>query len=137
MRIIKKINIKNRTYYFFNDLINIEDFNQNLLKIDKKSYKCIDIYYIVYITTKNISDCKSINSANRLYFDVVKADRHIEEKNGNRYLVFDSTDSKKELKKYTELRDGIKNLIETVDNKPSEYGKDLMKKCLIQMTIYY
>ena len=47
---IKQINIKNRTYYFFNDMINIEDFDSNLLKIDKKSYKNIDIYCIGYIT---------------------------------------------------------------------------------------
>ena len=36
---IKEINIKNRTYYFFDDIINIKDFDSNLLKIDKKSYK--------------------------------------------------------------------------------------------------
>ena len=46
MRNIKQINIKNRTYYFHNDIINIEQFDSNLLKIDKKSYKYIDIYYI-------------------------------------------------------------------------------------------
>ena len=50
MRNIKKINIKNRTYYFFKDIINIEEFNSSLLKIDKKSYKDIDICYIGYIT---------------------------------------------------------------------------------------
>ena len=44
---IKQINIKNRTYYIFNDMINIEDFDSNFLKIDKKSYKNIDIYYIL------------------------------------------------------------------------------------------
>ena len=49
---IKEINIKNRTYYFFDDAINIKDFNLNLLKTDKKSYKNIDIYYIEYITMK-------------------------------------------------------------------------------------
>ena len=43
---IKDINIKNRTYYFFNDMINIKDFDPNLLKIDKKSCKNIYIYYI-------------------------------------------------------------------------------------------
>ena len=43
---IKEINIKNQTYYFFDDMINIEDFDPNLLKIGKKSYKNIDIYYI-------------------------------------------------------------------------------------------
>ena len=50
---VKEINIKNRTYYFFDDMINIKDFDWNLLKIDKKSYKNIDIYYIGYITMKD------------------------------------------------------------------------------------
>ena len=50
---IKEINIKNRTYYFFDDMINIEDFDPNLLKIDKKLYKNINIYYIRYITMKD------------------------------------------------------------------------------------
>ena len=49
---IKSIDIKNRIYYFFNDKINIKNFNSNILKIDKKSYKDIDIYYIEYITIK-------------------------------------------------------------------------------------
>ena len=47
---------------------------------------------------------------------------------GNKYLVLDSTDKNKEvLTKYTELWNGIKNLIEKVNNKPGEYGKDFMK----------
>ena len=50
---IKEINIKNRTYYFFDDIINIKSFHSNLLKIDKKSYKDTDIYYIGYITVKD------------------------------------------------------------------------------------
>ena len=62
MRNIKEINIKNLTYYFLNDMNNIEDFDSNLLKIDKKSYKSIDIYYIGYITRKSISDY-SINTS--------------------------------------------------------------------------
>ena len=40
---IKQVNIKNRTYYFFNNMINIKDFDSNLLKIDKTSYKNISI----------------------------------------------------------------------------------------------
>ena len=51
---IKQINIKNRTYYFLNDMINIEDFDSRLLKIDKKSFKNIDIYYIGNITIKKL-----------------------------------------------------------------------------------
>ena len=49
---IKQISIKNRTYYFFNDMINIKNFDSTLLRINKKSYKNIDIYYIGYITIK-------------------------------------------------------------------------------------
>ena len=49
---IKQINIKNRTYYVFNDMVIIKDFGLSLLKIDKKSYKNIRIYNIRYITIK-------------------------------------------------------------------------------------
>ena len=46
---VKQINIKNRTYYFYNDQINLKDFDARLLKVDKKDYKKIDIYYIGYV----------------------------------------------------------------------------------------
>ena len=126
---VKQIKIKNRTYYFCNGIIDIEEVNSNLLKIDKKSYKDIDIYYIGYITIKKIDDCENIYSVNPLYLIIGKVDGHIEEKNGSKYLVFDSTDENKEvLKKYTELWDGIKNEIETINGgKKGEYGKDFMK----------
>ena len=52
MEKVKQINIKNRTYYFYNDMINIKDFDARLLKTDKKSYKNICIYNIGYITRK-------------------------------------------------------------------------------------
>ena len=80
---IKQINIKNHTYYFFNDMINIKKFNSSLLKIDKKTYKNTDTYYIGCITIKSISDYESINSVSPLYLIVDKADGYIEEKNGN------------------------------------------------------
>ena len=56
MRNIEQINIENRTYYFFNGMINIKNFDSNLLKLDKTSYKNIDIYYIGDITMKNIGN---------------------------------------------------------------------------------
>ena len=49
----KQVNIKNRTYYFYDDLINIKDFDPKLLKLDKKSFKNISIYYIGYVRKKN------------------------------------------------------------------------------------
>ena len=66
MVLIKEINIKNRTYQFFDDMINVKNFHSNLLKIDNKSYKDIDFYYIGYITVKD-SDYVKINSVNPLY----------------------------------------------------------------------
>ena len=99
MGIIKQINIKNRTYYFYNDIIDLENFKSNLLKIDKKSYKDIGIYNIGYITIKKIGDCKNIYSVNPLYLRINHAGRYIEEKGVNKYLSFDPVDQNKELLK--------------------------------------
>ena len=93
---VKQINIKNRTYYFYNDQINLKDFDAKLLKISKKSYKNIDIYYIEYITIKKIDDYESIYSVNPLYLRIDHANGYIEEKGVNKYLIFDSTDKNKE-----------------------------------------
>ena len=67
MGIVKQIDIKNRTYYFYNYMINIKKFDSNLLKIDKKSYKDIGVYNIGYITIKRIDDYENINSINPFY----------------------------------------------------------------------
>ena len=126
---IKQINIKNRTYYFFNDMMNIEDSDSNLLKIDKKSYKNIDIYNIGYITRKSIRDYENIHSVNPLYLIVGEADGYIEEKNRNKYLIFAFTDeNKKVLEKYTDLWNEIKYLIKTINSgEAGEYEKEYMK----------
>ena len=65
--LIKQVNIKNRTYYLYNDITDLENFKSNLLKVDKKSYKGIGICNIGYITIKKIDDCKNIYSVNPLY----------------------------------------------------------------------
>ena len=105
---IKQINIKNLTYYFFSDMVNFKDFDSKLLKINKNSYRNIDIYYIGYIRMKSISNYESIHGVNSLYFIVVKVDGYIEERNGDKSLIFASADKNKEvLKKYTKLKDGI------------------------------
>ena len=101
---VKQINIKNRAYYFYNDMINIKNFEPNLLKIDRKSYKNIGIYNIGYITIKKIDDCEIIYSVNPLHMLVNHASGYIEEKNGNKYLIFDSTDENNDLfKKYNNI----------------------------------
>ena len=85
-------------------------------KLDKKSYKNIDIYYIGYITIKKIDDCENIQSLSPLYLQVNRASGYIEEKNGNKYLNFDSTDESKELlKKYADVWNEIKNETKTIN----------------------
>ena len=101
MGVVKQINIKNRTYYFYNDIIDLKNFDARLLKIDKKSYKNIGIYNIGYIAIKKIDDCETIYSVNPLYLLVNHANGYIEEKGVNKYLIFDSTDENKELLKNT------------------------------------
>ena len=100
---VKQINIKNRTYYFYNDIIDLKNFDARLLKVDKKSYKNIDIYYIGYITIKKIDDYESIYSVNPLYLRINHASGYIEEKNGNKYLIFDSVDENKEVLKNMQM----------------------------------
>ena len=92
---IKQINIKNRTYYFYNDIIDLKDFDAKLLKIDKKSYKNIDIYYIGYSIIRKIDDYGSVYTVNSLYLNIDHASGYIEETNGNKYLIFASVDKKK------------------------------------------
>ena len=112
MGTIKKIDIKNRTYYFYNDMIDIKTFDSDLLKIDKKSYKDIGIYNIWYITIKKIDDYENIYSINPLYLTINHASGYIEGKGVNKYLVFGSIDENKELlKKYKDVLNGIRNKI--------------------------
>ena len=127
---VKQINIKNRTYYFYNGMNYIKNFETNLLKIDRKSYKNIGIYNIGYITIKKIDDCENIYSVNPLYLLVNHASGYIEEKNGNKYLIFDDSvnENKGLLKKYADVWDGIKNEIKTINGgKENDYEKNYMK----------
>ena len=94
---VKEINIKNWTYHFFNDLTNIEDFDPNLLKIDKKSYKNIGIYNTGYITIKKIDDYENIYSVKPLYLIINEVDGYIEEENKNKYLTLVFADENKEV----------------------------------------
>ena len=123
----KQMNIKNRTYYFYNDQINLKDFDARLLKIDKKDYNEIDIYYIGYVTIKKIADYNNINSVNPLYLMINEMIGHfecnsvecnfIEEKNEIKHLVLDNIDENKEVfKKYEEVWEGIKKEIETINS---------------------
>ena len=123
---VKKVIIKNRSYYFCDDMINIKNFYSNLLKIDKKSHKDINIYYIGYIMIKQFSDCEKIRSINLLYLifnnQYRPATGHFLEKYGEKYLTIDLTE------KYESVWSGIKSKVETFNG-----GKELFyeKSCAI------
>ena len=78
-------------------MIDTRNFHSNLLKIDKKSHKDIDIYYIGYITIKKFSDCENIHSVNPLYLIIHSATGYFEEKNGEKYLIIATTEIRRSL----------------------------------------
>ena len=103
---VKEMNIKNQSYYFFDDMIDIRNFQPDLLKIDKKSYKDIDIYYIGYITIKKIGDYENICSVNPLYLIINSATGYFKEKNGEKYLIISMTEKYEEV--FSEILSEIK-----------------------------
>ena len=100
-----------------------------MLKVVKKSFKDIGIYNIGYITIKKIGNCKDINSVNPLYLGITKASGYIEEINGKKSLIFDSTDENKELlKKYNDVFNGISYEIKSINGgREYNYEKTYMK----------
>ena len=120
--VTKQLNIKNRTYYFWDDQKNIKNFNPALLKLAKKLSIGANIYYIGYIT-KNPE--YNINSVNPLV--VAELDGFIEEKNGSKYLSIGLTDSNNEvLKKYAKVWRENKDQILKINGSVSEYDKYYM-----------
>ena len=75
----KEINTKERIYYAYNDIIDLKTFDSNNLKVDKKTYKDLDIYNIGYVTIKKIGDCYDVNSVNPLYLHIDNASGYIKD----------------------------------------------------------
>ena len=133
MRVVKQIDIKNQTYYFYNDMINIKKLDSNLLKMDEKSYKDNGIYNIGYITIKKIDDYEHIYSVSPLYLISDNVSGYIqcnsvEENKVNKCLAFHFTDENKELlKECNDLFNKIRNKIQKISRDICDYEKDYMK----------
>ena len=122
METIKKINIKNRTYYFYNDIIDLDEFDESKIKVDKKDFNDIDIYYLGYEHKKKISECNVINSVNPLYLRIININGQFEKgKDDAWYLVISDKDNV-----YKKL-ESIKNKIIEKTWNALEYDKDYMK----------
>ena len=93
METIKQINIKNRTYYFYNDIINLDEFDESKIKVDKKDFNDIDIYYLGYEHKKEISECNVTNSVNPLYLKSYRYELSIWKGKDNAWhLIFSDKD---------------------------------------------
>ena len=112
--VLKQLKIKNRTYYFYDDIINLKDFDPSLLKLDRKLVMDVNIYYIGY-SKKNTE--YNINSVNMLYLNIKKIDGFIDKKNGNKYLNITLKDNNNDvLIKYAETWNEIKDQIKKINN---------------------
>ena len=125
---VKEINIEECTYYFYNDIIDIETFDSKNLKLDKNTYKDFDIYNIGYVTIKKIGDWYDVNGVNPLYLHIDNASGYIKDDGTHKYLIFDSTDENKELlKRYDNVFNGLIDKIKKIDDDWLEYTKDYTK----------
>ena len=131
----KKMSIKNRPYYFLNDMINIKSFDPNLSRVTKLSRENDDIdddslviYHIKYVTMKSFEPVINNRDSPCLIFNNVNG-YIIEKSNQDKYLIIASTNqNKKVLKKYTKLWNDIKNQIETISGcKPIIDRKEFKK----------
>ena len=120
------IDIKSRTYYLFDNIININLFVPNNSKIDEK-------WYINILISKYMKN----NSVNPSYFIINKVNGNFEDINKNKYSTLaQSNESKEKVKKYEELRSKIKDLIRSVTKNADNYDKKYIKIKLIQMASY-
>ena len=128
---IRQLNIKNRINYFYNDLINVINFEASNLKLDKKkTWKDLDIYYIGYVDKK---PDWNVNSVNTLYLIINRVYGYVSEKNGSKFLVIDKGDSV--LKKYDQVFSGIKHHIKKIDNKEINFNSDYDKIKFVNLLI--
>ena len=119
----RKLNIKSKYYYFYNDLINFSDFEASNLKIDTKTWKDIDIYYIGYVDKDKASEWK-VNSVSPLYLIDNRLFCFVGEKNGVKYLKFDKGDV---LNKWNQVFHGIKYHIGKISGKEVNFDSDYDK----------
>ena len=109
---LKQINIKNRTYYFYNDIIDLDEFDKSKIKVERKDFNDIDIYYLGYEHKKKISECNVINSVNPLYLRIVDMKGQFEKgKDDAWYLIISHKD---------DVYEKLMNIFESIKKKITE-----------------
>ena len=123
--LVKDINIKNHTYYYFDDIINIKDFDPSNIKIDEQSYENIFIYYIGYVSIKKVLKVYSVNP---LYIVFGKENGCFEEISGNKYQKQVPTNENKEkIKKYEKLWFKTRNFVRSITRNLNDSNEKYIK----------
>ena len=124
---IKQINIKNRTYYFYNDIIDLDEFDGSKIKVDKKNFNDIGIYYLGYEYKKKNTECNEINSVNPLYLRIADMKGKFKKgKDDNEWyiIIFGDIDV---LRIFVNIWKSIRAKIEENTGGIVQYDKDYMK----------
>ena len=124
---ITQINIKNRTYHFQNDTINLDEFDESKIKVDKRSFNDINIYYLGYEYKKKITECNEINSVNPLYLRIKDMKGQFKKGKGDNVwylIIFGDADV---LRKFANIWKSIRAKIEENTGGIVQYDKDYMK----------
>ena len=125
METIKEITVKNRTYYFCNDIIDLDEFDEGKIKVDKKDFNDIDIYYLGDQYKKKITECNVIKSVNPIYLRIGNIKGQFEKgKDDAWYLVISDKDVYKKLE---DIFGSIKNKIIEKTCGALKYDNDYMK----------
>ena len=124
---IKIISIKDRSYYFYNDVINLDEFDGNKIKADRKNFNYIDIYYLGYEHKKKIAECNEINSVNRLYLRItdVKGQFKKDKSDNAWYLIIFSNENV--LRIFANIWESIRTKSEENTGGIVQYDKDYMR----------
>ena len=124
---IKTNNIKNRTYYFSNDIIDLDEINGSKIKADKKDFNDTDIYYLGYEYKKKITECNEINSVNPLYLRITDMKGQFKKgKSGNVWYLIIFGDENV-LKIFANIWKSIRAKIEENTGDNVHYNEDYMK----------
>ena len=124
----KQINIKNRTYYFYNDIIDLDEFDGSKIKVDKKNFNEIEIYYLGYEYKEKITECNVINSVNPLYLRILDMEDKFKKGKGDNVwylIIFGDADV---LRNFENIWKSIRAKIEENTGGIVQYDKDYMKR---------
>ena len=124
---LRQINIKNHSYYFYNDIIGFDEFDESKMKIDKKDFNDINIYYLGYEYKKKITVCNAINSMNPIYLIIRDITGQLKKnKDDNAWYLIISGNAYI-LRKFANIWKSIRASIEENTDDIVQYDKNDMK----------